>query len=333
MLAKPPDAETQEAAYWLAQVAGDYERLVQSLTTLGARLATLEATIDLPGLVDISALPPLITGWMDQGPPCLTDEPQLIRVKLLGTFQICVAGRNIHRDIPGQVQTVLKYLISQKRRPVSRDTLMELLWPDGDPTVSGRRLRVLMHTLRKSLACDQPGFSDLVVLSGNNFLFNPDANLWVDVEEFEQHWHNGWRLSRDGHTRQAMREYEQAEALYIGDYLQDEQYADWTLLRREVLRDAYATILTMLATISFEARDYTGAIIWSQKLLAQDECREDAYRLLISSHCALGQQSRAAYWCELCARTLNGELAVGLSPETQQLCDVVSSRSANVISV
>ncbi len=328
MLADPPNAESQGAAYWLAQIAGDYERLVQSVATLGTQLSALGARIDVTGLADLSALQPqpltVSLAGLDQAPP--TDVQKLIHVNLLGPFQIYLAGGRVQRDIPGQVQTVLKYLVSQQRRPVSRDTLMDLLWPDADPAVSSRRLRVLMHTLRRCLPCDHLGFSDLVVLSGNNFLLNPQARVWVDVEEFERHWHSGWRLSRAGHARQAVHEYEHAEALYTGDYLQDEQYADWTLLRREALRDAYATILTMLATISFEARDYTGAIIWSQKLLAQDECREDAYRILISSHSALGQQSRAAYWCELCSRTLKRELAIDLSPETQQLYDAISGR-------
>jgi DNA-binding SARP family transcriptional activator len=163
------------------------------------------------------------------------------------------------------------------------------------------------------------------VSSGNNLLVNPDARLWVDAEAFERHWHGGWRLAQAGYKAEAIREYEQAETLYTGDYLEDDLYSDWTLLRREALRDAYAGILTMLATMSLEARDYTGTIIWAQKLLAQDSCHEDAYYLLMSSHMALGQAARAAFWYSLCALTLKRELGVEPSERLRSLQDNLAS--------
>jgi DNA-binding SARP family transcriptional activator len=75
----------------------------------------------------------------------------------------------------------------------------------------------------------------------------------------------------------------------------------------------------MLSSMSLEAGDYTGCIIWAQKLLAQDNCREDAYRLLITSHKRLGQSNRAAYWYNLCTMTLRRELGMEPSTETQSV--------------
>jgi DNA-binding SARP family transcriptional activator len=221
--------------------------------------------------------------------------------------------------VPGQVQTVLKFMLSQGGHPTSKDALLDLLWPESNPTVTSSRLRVLMHTLRRSVPCKHLGFGDLLVISGNNFLVNPKATVWVDVDEFERCWHKGWRLARAGNKMEAMHEYEQAATLYVGDYLEDDPYSDWTLLRREALRDAYSTMLTMLSSISIEAGDYTGAIIWAQKLLAQDNCREDAYRLLMTSHHRLGQHNRSAYWYGLCVRSLERELGMEPSQETQEL--------------
>jgi DNA-binding SARP family transcriptional activator len=236
-----------------------------------------------------------------------------------------IGDRNVAAGMPGQVQTVLKYILSQGGHPVSRDALLDLIWPEADPAVTGSRLRVLMHTLRRSVPCEALGFRDFLVLSGNNFAVHPHARLWVDASEFECAWHAGWRLQRTGDTAGALREYERAEGLYRGDYLEDDPYADWTLLRREALRDAYSTILTMLASMSLQSGDHTGAIIWAQKLLAQDNCREDAYRLLMASHARLGQPSRALYWYGLCVRTLSRELGMEPSQETQDLHRSISN--------
>lgn len=300
----------------LAQATAEYQRLTSFLSALGSELASLSAAVQTPYVRDEAALHvatniPLLA---------LPDANQaLVRINLLGPFRLCIAGQTITRCLPGQVQTVLRFLASQGRHPVAKDALLDLLWPEADPSVAAGRLRVLMHTLRKTTLCDNVGFKDLVVMSGNNFLLNPEVSLWIDTQEFERHWHAGWRLARSGQTAEAMREYEQAEALYAGDYLEDEPYADWTLLRREALRDAYLTILTMLATMCLEAGDDTGAIIWSQKLLGQDNCREDAYRVLMISHHHIGQYGRAAYWYTLCVRTLARELGTEPSQETQAL--------------
>ena len=50
-----------------------------------------------------------------------------------------------------------------------------------------------------------------------------------------------------------------------------------------------------------------------------DNCREDAYRLLMTSHTRLGQLNRALYWYELCVRTLQRELGLEPSAETQAI--------------
>jgi DNA-binding SARP family transcriptional activator len=314
----PLEPDTQSAAQRLAQATAEYRRLASSLTALGNELAALGEAMRSPierNNQSAAARTPEYPGLPDDSDDC---EP-VLRVNLLGPFQLFFGGCKLTSDMPGQVQTVLKYLVSQRKRPVSRDALLDLLWPDADPVVAGGRMRVVMHTLRKNVQTGALGTRGLVTMSGNNYTLNSDLALWVDAEEFETHWHRGWRLSRSGQTREAISEYEQAESLYIGDYLEDEPYADWTLLRREALRDAYSTILTMLAQMSLQMDDYTGAIIWAQKLLAQDDCREDAYRYLIAGHRHLGQPGRAAYWYGLCARTLQRELGLAPSPETQAL--------------
>jgi DNA-binding SARP family transcriptional activator len=305
----------------LVEAQEEYRRLLASLNELGSQLFAFQTTLEnllAPGLPE-AHLEGVPTGYAApfQHPEPEPERDASIKISLLGPFQFSIGGSQRGQYIPRQVRTVLEFLVGQGRRPTSRDVLLDLLWPDAIPNVAASRLRVVMHTLRKCVPCDGLGFHELVVTSGNNFMLNPQATVWVDVEEFERHWLNGWRLVKAGQTQEALREYEQAEALYTGDYLEDEPYADWTLLRREALRDAYANILTMLAAMSLEAGDYTGTIIWSQKLLAQDNCREDAYRLLMTSHLRLGQTSRAAHWYKLCAWSLQRELGIEPSEETR----------------
>ena len=321
MATNPVQSENKDADSWLAQATAEYQKLSASLSALGSQLAALGVTIQGQegplglngagqGSAPLLALPPAKP---------VQEDPSAVKVSLLGPFRMNIGGQELRPNVPGQVQTVLKFMMSQGGHPASKDALLDLLWPESNPTVTSSRLRVLMHTLRRSVSCKHLGFGDLLVMSGNNFVLNPKARVWVDVDEFEQKWHRGWRLARAGNKVEAMHEYEQAAALYAGDYLEDDPYADWTLLRREALRDAYSTMLTMLSSMSIEAGDYTGAIIWAQKLLSQDNCREDAYRLLMTSHHRLGQQSRSSYWYGMCVRALERELGLEPTQETQEL--------------
>jgi DNA-binding SARP family transcriptional activator len=307
----------EDFAARLAEVSAEYRKLSAAMSLLGSQLAALHTLVD-----GGTRTRPFGDGLF--GLPPVDSAAAAVQVNLLGPFQLRIGEHDYCAALPGQVQTILKYLVSHRRCPVARDALLDLLWGEADPGVASGRLRVLMHTLRRSVPCIELGFRDLVVMSGNNFQVNPGARLWVDAEAFERHWHSGWRLVQAGYREEAAHEYEQAESLYTGDYLEDDPYSDWTLLRREALRDAYAGILTMLATMSLESRDYTGTIIWAQKLLSQDNCQEDAYYLLMSSHVALGQTARAASWYTLCARTLKRELGVEPSERLRSLHDRVA---------
>lgn len=326
---EPLGLDLPNAASRLSSVISEYQRLRASLIALGSQLTALQRAQGFTAGIDpefprgavVTANDDFLARPTAVVPESEASKAPLVKVNLLGPFHVEVGGRTHGPGTPGQVRTVLEFLISQGRRPTPRDALLDLLWPDADPDVACSRLRVVMHTLRKTIPGSSLSFGDIVVTSGNNFLINPDAEVWVDVEEFERHWLAGWRLQRSGKGVEALNEYEQAEALYRGDYLEDEPYADWTLLRREALRDAYASILSMLATMSLHARDYIGCIIWAQKLLAQDNCREDAYRMLMTSHHHLGQSSRAAYWYNLCAWSLQRELGIEPSTETRELFD------------
>jgi DNA-binding SARP family transcriptional activator len=125
--------------------------------------------------------------------------------------------------------------------PIIRDMLMETLWPECDPRAAGNNLKAAMHGLRRTLShlfYERKNFPYILFLQGS-YLTNPEIELWVDVEEFEQHWVLGRRLEKEGELSKAMREFELAEALYRGDYLEDEPYEDWTLRRREALKDTY----------------------------------------------------------------------------------------------
>ena len=198
---------------------------------------------------------------------------------------------------------------------------METLWPNHNPEAASNNLKAAMHGLRQTLGQvfnKRDGFPYVLFIQGS-YLMNPEIELWLDVEQFEQHWALGRRLEREGKQAEAMQEFELAEALYRGDYLEDEPYQEWTLLRREALKDTYVPILGKLADYSMGTTNYEDCVTYCQKILAKDTCREDTYRRLMRCYSRLGQRNRALRWYKICHRTIQAELDNAPDHETTTL--------------
>lgn len=238
--------------------------------------------------------------------------PRVMRleVRCLGRFELRSEWKQVERWQSVKAKAVFQYLMTKPREPIVKDMLMETLWPGSDPQAASNNLKAAVHGLRQTLSRlfdNKESFPYILSLQGN-YQMDPEIELWVDVEQFEQHWMIGRRLERKGELVEAIREFELAEALYRGDYLEEEPYEEWTLLRREALKDTYVIILGKLADYSMETADYEGCISYCQKILAKDSCREDAYRRLMRCYSRLGHRNRALRWYEICRRTIQAEL-------------------------
>ncbi|MBX6772646.1 MAG: hypothetical protein IRY83_13025 [Chloroflexi bacterium] len=249
-----------------------------------------------------------------------------IEIRCFGHFEVYRQGELIECWRRARAKTLLKYLVV-RRQPVSRDALIDLLWPDADPRLALNGLRVTLYALRQALGSQpiagRPG-QDIIVFEGGSYYLNPSADIWVDAEEFSARFADGLRLERQGHLDAAIGHFERAEEVYRDDYLLEDIYEEWTLVRREELKDQYLMVLTRLADIALARGDLEGCIIRCHKILGKDACREDAYQRLMRCHAMLGQWSQAIHWYDLCSQTLRHELDMAPSEQTvalyRQIC-------------
>lgn len=321
-------SQWQDAFRLLRLVERDYQGVREQLETVSHKLAERQALVSQRlqrALLASHGLRPLCLVPYAAGTPgsCMGTAilgeattsnipPGLMRleVRCLGRFDVSSGWQRIERWQSAKAKSVFQYLMSRPREPIVKDVLMDIIWPECDPHAASNNLKVAMHGLRQTISRlfpDQENFPHVLFLQGS-YLTNPEIDLWVDVEEFEKHWILGRRLEKEGKVAEAIQEFEIAETLYRGDYLEDEPYEEWTLLRREALKDIYLIILSKLADYSMTAADYESNITYCQKILAKDPCREDAYRWLMCCYSRLGQRNHALRWYEICRRTIQAEL-------------------------
>jgi len=162
-------------------------------------------------------------------------------------------------------EALLLYLACQGR-PVSRDLLAELLWPERIQEQARANLRLALHRLRRQL-------DPFLLVTRQSVGLNPNASIDVDAVEFETHLAAG-QLTL-------------ATALYRGDFL-DGFYLDdsptfeqWALLERERLRTlALAAWQQRIEQLNSAGR-LQSAIDAAQRLLQLDPLHELTHRHLM----------------------------------------------------
>ena len=112
------------------------------------------------------------------------DTASRIRVdaRLLGPFQLHIDGQPVLQRHGNRGRMLLAYLLLHRSRPLGRDTLGGVFWPDAAPDIARNRLHVALYGLRRDLRTlsEHP----IVVHGQAGFSFHHDVDLWLDTEAF-----------------------------------------------------------------------------------------------------------------------------------------------------
>lgn len=203
----------------------------------------------------------------------------LIAVHCLGGFRVLRAGSGV---APSEWQSkkardLLKILVSCRGRPVPRARLMELLWPGQSPATGGSRLSVQLSTLRRVLDPERriqhasPIVADRAAIAVNLDL------VQVDIERFliaasdaaAAHRHD------DGDAGELL---SAAAALYVGEFMPEDPYADWAQELRDEAAGAYVGVLRAQVSRSSDVDHRVSCLL---RILRCDSYDEEAHVELV----------------------------------------------------
>jgi len=252
--------------------------------------------------------PPPASKTKEQTPPSLA-------VYCLGSFRVYQDDKLIAHWPSGKGKAIFKYMVANLGRPISKDILMDLFWHNASPEAARNNLNVAIYGLRQAFRAARPDFPH-ILFEDDHYLPSPAMPVWVDTKEFVLHYEAGHSLERRRKPTEAIRKYEAAEALYQGDFLAEDLYEDWIIPWREGLKDRYMVILDRLSRHYLEEKRYITCIYLCQKILAEDDCREDAHRRLMRCHSRQGQRNLAVRQYHLCVEALARVLDVLPMSET-----------------
>jgi DNA-binding SARP family transcriptional activator len=217
-------------------------------------------------------------------------------VFLLGGFRAAVDDRAIAADAWQQrrARDLVKLLALAPRHQMTREQVMDALWPELTPDAAAANLRKAVHFARRAL-----GSEDAVIVSGGALAFAPEAEVLVDTDTFEQEALRALRTCDAEHAAQA-------SSRYAGDLLPEDAYEPWLEKARERLRRRHLQMLRV-------------AGLW-ERIIEIDPVDEEAHRALIRKDLAAGNRAEALRRFDRLRAVLKRELGVAPDAQSQQLC-------------
>lgn len=153
--------------------------------------------------------------------------------------------------------------------------------------------------------------------------FQPGPKCWIDVDALTAHYRSGVAAAARGEILPALLAFQEADALYQGDLLEELQES-WVEQPRRRLRELYTDILERLAEGHAVLARYQDAVGFCHKTLAHAPLRESAYQRMMVYYYYLGDMAGSAEAYHACREALAG---VGRrpSPETDDLWNQLSN--------
>lgn len=215
------------------------------------------------------AVEEFVTGAVASTPPP-APEPG-VRIVTLGGFRVEVGGDPVATSEWGSrhARQLCKRLVAARGWPVTREELIDLLWPDEtDMRKLGARLSVRLSEIRRVLGGGIVADRHIVRLDLDE--------VTTDLEDFHR--------ARDDRA---------ILAAYTGEFLPEDRYEDWTQQTRDEARTRFITAARRLAETERDAGNPLRAAEYGRRILQVDPYDGDAHSLVVESLLAAGESGEA----------------------------------------
>lgn len=223
---------------------------------------------------------------------------------------------------------LLAYLAYYPRMGMSREALADLFWPDHDPAAARNSLRVALNSLRRQIEEVGEGPGSLLVADRTTVRLRP-GSFTTDVADFER----ALDRERTATNEEARREHlMQAVDLYRGP-LMSGWYEEWVALEQTRLAEVYAGLLRRLTSVLIRRGDFDLALDFARRAVHADPLREEAHRILMRVHAAMGNPTEAILQYRNLETILRTQMGAQPSGATRELLKQITLASDSTESV
>ncbi len=215
-----------------------------------------------------------------------------VAVAALGRLSVEVDGRTRDGDWlqqrPGQV---FRFLLASRAAAQRSEAIAAALWPDRGPSAVAN-VRYCVFKLREQLADSADPTSSLVAREAAGYRLDP-RRLKLDVDVFQRMATAGIAAARRGEHESGEGLLTEALALYRGDFLADDPYADWGFTEREYLRALAGKGLAAMAQIAVSSGRLVAAADHLHRLAQLEPFDSHVHQMLIEVCLRRGRRTEA----------------------------------------
>ncbi|MGE4485921.1 MAG: response regulator [Oscillospiraceae bacterium] len=220
-----------------------------------------------------------------------------LAIKCFGRFQIGWDGGEPIKWRSGKTEELFAFLLHNRGKSVSRDEIVEAVWPDAEPERAAHQLHSAVYYIRKTL--ENYGIKrEQVCISGCYRLELGDAD--VDVERFRE-------------LREKIKEgrgiLDADMPPYAGQYFEGSGWL-WAEAERERLSLDFAQAALTLSKALTESGDFESAEKLLLNAFEKSPYEESITALLLELYGRMGAKSKAAKHYREYSRILTGELGI-----------------------
>lgn len=233
-----------------------------------------------------------------------------VNIHTLGKIQVRVDGKLVTTsDWQTQVARDLFLLLLSHPNGLTKEEIGLLFWPDYSSSQLKIQFKNTIYRLRRALG------QNVILFENDLYRFNQELDYEADFELFLSRL---TQVKKETEIHKKLKAWRQALDVYKGNFLPGLDF-DWVLQIRENLWIKYQNSLFAYVEALLEKGEYQTAIEACSRLLTQDICQEDAYRLMMRAYSAQGNTAEVARQYERCVDALQRELNVEPSLKTQKL--------------
>jgi LuxR family maltose regulon positive regulatory protein len=298
--------------YWLRQAISTHPGLFASEDAQELLPADLRA--QLPTMVERVAEPVAAPAAVYATKP-LVD----LTIKMLGPVEILRdPARPFAADAwsTRRARDILCFIASRSHHRTAKDTIIDTFWGEADPQTVEKNFHPTMSHVRKALNSNQPLKQNFLVYRDGDYQLNPEFCYQIDTEEFDRLIAEGEARRRERDFDRCIGSYEQAVALYRGEFMEG-SYETWVDEQRSYYREQYLRMLEALAGVAEKKQEWSRSMDLAQRILREDPFREDIHCLVMRAQAAQGNRVAAKEQYETLRQLLQKELAVEPAMQTQ----------------
>jgi DNA-binding SARP family transcriptional activator len=238
-------------------------------------------------------------------------------VEQIVNYRICLLGKPMVyvNDIPMNIKRKkcrgLVYFLAAENKPMGRERLQDIFWPDQDICTAPHNLNVHLYEIRRQMP-------NLIISDNDYIQINPQST--IDTHLFD------YSLTTEHHDGEQL---QKTLSLYQGDFLEgfsigeSVDFDNWKVNLQEYYLTLYIRGLAKSAEYYHSRGEYDKGITVLKHAIKIDPLKEELYRSEMLIHYNAGDLLKVSQTYKKLKRVLDEEMGLKPMKETQALYDAM----------